>query len=342
MRLFVTQGPRDHQIEYFRKLALDSLSRWEIEASQIELIKYRENAVFRVDTKDERRFALRVHRQGYHADAALSSELHWINALSEYGIEVPEIIPTINKDLYTLVHSKENSKPYQIDLFAWIDGTQLGSSEAGIPDATTATKNYFTVGEIAAQVHNQSASWQPPANFERHSWSVEGLVGPQPLWGCFWELETLTAAQRNLLHRARDCVYADLLYFGQGADRYSMIHADLTPENLMVGSDGVRLIDFDDAGFGWHLFELATALYFVHREPNYTSIRDALVAGYRQHRSLPDEHIALLPLFLTARSFTYLGWVNTRPETETARQMTPELIDMACSLADRYVSRNKP
>ena len=25
----------------------------------------------------------------------------------------------------------------------------------------------------------------------------------------------------------------------------------------------VCVIDFDDAGFGWHLFELATSLYFI-------------------------------------------------------------------------------
>ena len=31
----------------------------------------------------------------------------------------------------------------------------------------------------------------------------------------------------------------------------------------MVQGDRIKLIDFDDAGFGWHLFELATALYFI-------------------------------------------------------------------------------
>ena len=34
-----------------------------------------------------------------------------------------------------------------------------------------------------------------------------------------------------------------------------MINADFSAENIMVYDADVRLIDFDDAGFGRHLFE---------------------------------------------------------------------------------------
>ncbi len=39
----------------------------------------------------------------------------------------------------------------------------------------------------------------------------------------------------------------------------------------MLDGDTERLIDFDDAGFGWHLFELATALYF-EMEQDYFAV----------------------------------------------------------------------
>lgn len=40
-----------------------------------------------------------------------------------------------------------------------------------------------------------------------------------------------------------------------------------------------------------------------------------------------------MPVFLTARAFTYLGWVHTRHETETAQVMMPFIVEGACELA---------
>ena len=116
-----------------------------------------------------------------------------------------------------------------------------------------------------------------------------------------------------------------------------MIHADFVVENLLVEGDTVRLLDFDDAGFGWHLFELATALYFEMEEDFFPRAFDAMIAGYREHRELPDEQVAQMPLFFLARSFTYLGWVHTRSETQTAKELTPMLVSKCCGLARDYL-----
>jgi len=40
--------------------------------------------------------------------------------------------------------------------------------------------------------------------------------------------------------------------------------ADLPPGNLLVHKDQLAVIDFDDAGFGWHHYDLAVAL--VHSQ----------------------------------------------------------------------------
>ena len=121
------------------------------------------------------------------------------------------------------------------------------------------------------------------------------------------------------------------------AQLYSMIHADFVAENLMVDGDSVRLIDFDDAGYGWHLFELATVLYFEMEEDFYPEAFQALIAGYREQRELPDSQLQHLPLFLLARGFTYLGWIHTRAETRTAKELAPMLTRRACGLAREYL-----
>ena len=73
-------------------------------------------------------------------------------------------------------------------------------------------------------------------------------------------------------------------------------------------------------------------------EPYYERAEAALIEGYRRHRPMTDEQLAMLPLFFLARSTTYVGWVHTRSETDTARELTPWLLDLACGLADDYLT----
>ena len=58
-----------------RALAIEALKFWGVTGCEPELLKYRENAVFRVIAPDGRPAALRIHRHGYHSDAELRSEL---------------------------------------------------------------------------------------------------------------------------------------------------------------------------------------------------------------------------------------------------------------------------
>jgi Ser/Thr protein kinase RdoA (MazF antagonist) len=213
--------------------------------------------------------------------------------------------------------------------------------EEGLGDPDSIDRIYHTIGSLAARLHNQATQWRMPEGFTRHAWDADGLAGDNPFWGPFWELEALTAEQRELMIAARDRVHRDLTAYAcapENADRYSMIHADFVAENLMRDGDTVRLIDFDDAGFGWHLFELATALYFEMEQDYFAAAYAALVRGYREHRSLPESQLEHMPLFFLARGFTYLGWVHTRQETETARELTPMLIEKACKLAQAYLA----
>lgn len=334
------QLSEQQQAQAMVTLATAALPRWGLAGCQLALIKYRENAVFRVDTPDGNRFALRIHRYGYHSDEALRSELQWMNALDEAGIAVPLIVPTRDGELFAATQVDEVPELRQVDLFQWVDGDQLGSLEEGLGSSETVANVYTTIGTLAARLHNQACNWTPPAEFTRHAWDVDGLVGSEPFWGPFWELSSLTTEERALLLQAREQVRSDLSDYAAApgsADSYSMIHADFVAENLMVDGDSVRLIDFDDAGFGWHLFELATALYFEKGEDHYPIARSALIAGYREHRPLSDAQLAYLPLFLLARSFTYLGWVHTRAETQTARELAPMLVAKACGLAREYL-----
>jgi Ser/Thr protein kinase RdoA (MazF antagonist) len=320
-------------------LAHSALRGWDLAVAELAPIKVRENAVFRIDLAGGGRAVLRVHRGGYHSDAELDSEFVWMRALEAAGISVPRVIRSRRGRDFEVIELPAGNGTRQIDVFEWIDGRQLGSVEGGIAgDSADIVTQYRTIGAIAARMHNHAREWQCPSDFRRHAWDAEGLVGEDPFWGRFWELDGLLTGQKSLLVRARARIAQGLAAYGMTPDRYGLIHADLVPENVLINGNQVRVIDFDDAGFGWHLFDLATSLYFLTADGIYATAREALIQGYRSERELSDETLAWLPLFLAARGTTYLGWVHTRQGSDTAREMLPFLVERACAVAEECLA----
>lgn len=322
-----------------RRIAVSALANWRIEDAQMDLIEHRENAVYKVTMSDGSKRALRIHRRDYHTDDELRSELKWLQALNDYGVPAPEVIPAIDGSLFAYVEGARGTASRQCDLLAWVDGAPLGGSDgAADPDPMILAKRYYAIGKLMARLHNHACEWLLPDGFARHAWDADGIAGPNPLWGRFWELEELKAAQTDLLQAAAEIIRHRLDQFGQGIDRYGLIHADFSPENLLVADGEIKLIDFDNAGFGWYLFDIATSLFLFLGKDNFDIALNSLVDGYRTVRELPGEHLEMLPTFLTARGLTYVGWLHTRRETKTAMQLTADVVASVCTLAEDYCS----
>ncbi len=332
----------DEQAQRLTRLAEQALSHWGVRDCTPWLIKYRENAVFEVRDREGGRAALRVHRQGYHSDDSLDSELRWMSMLQQAGMAVPTPIALQNRAAershMAVVRGDQTPGDWQVDILSWMPGRELG--EVGVPldlAKHDVAPVFEAIGECMATLHNLSTEWQGAAAMQRHAWDCDGLVGGDPLWGRFWELEALDAEQRKLMRSIRQVVADDLQRYGQTADNYGLIHADLVPENVMLHEGQVQLIDFDDAGFGWHMFEIATALHWLVEEPQFELMQASVLAGYQRLRPLSKTDLDTLSLFYLARSLTYLGWVHTRSQTATAVEMTPVMIDIATSLGEQYM-----
>lgn len=319
-------------------LAEEALKQWNLEGAELTLIKMRENSVFRIDTPGGEPYVMRVHRYNYHSDASLYSELQWTAALAASGLDLPPIVPTTTGEPFCKVQSSGVPEPRQVDLSVWVGGESLADVLTDNSDPNAIMEALNTIGELAARIHNQATGWRLPEGFVRHAWDAEGLAGKQPFWGKFWELPDLTRSQRALMIKARNTVHADLLAYGQRDETYSLIHADLLPDNILIEDKTIRIIDFDDSGFGWHQFELATVLMNYLDTDHFDMARDALIAGYRGERDLSDETLSFLPLFFLARALTWVGWSFTRYETETAQAIRPFVIELACGLAEDYLS----
>jgi len=336
--LIVEKKNNTEQTNNIRSIVKRAISAWDVKYYKYDLIKNRENCVFCITTQDGNKNALRIHRYGYHSNTAIESELNWLTALHRAGISVPNVIPTKTGQAFTTVTFEGELHPRQVDMVSWLPGEPLGSIEDGLnPAICNIDKTFFEVGRIVAKLHNHASDWRPTKNFVRHSWNIEGLTGDSPLWGRFWEYPELSESQKMLLTNALAKSRKHLNEIGQSDSIYGLIHADCNLDNLLLNNGNVMVIDFDDCGYGWHLFDLSTISIMFHKTEYFDLVYKAVVRGYRMERTLSDGALQQMPLFFLLRAFTYVGWIYTRSETQSAKLIAPKIVTLTCSLAEDYL-----
>ena len=317
-------------------IAERSLPAWGLKPDAMELVSRSENTVFRLDMPNRRRYALRIHRPGYHTLPELESELLWTQALNDVGIRVPVGVRTLSGPGYVTIPTPDAESSRAVGLVNWLDGELLSSVMEGEPGETTTVEHFRQIGRVLAAMNNQASAWTPPSEFTRHAFDVPGYVGEAPFWGRFWDIPPLTAAQRELLSGARENIRQVLSEYGKNRGTYSMIHADLHAHNILIDSTGaLQAFDFDDAGFGWHQYDLAVVLFGLEDQPYFDAITDALVDGYRSIRPFTDEALSLLPLFLLIRRLVLISWQWDRPELGRRNGLEAYIAD-ACDRADAF------
>lgn len=264
----------------------------------VRLIRERENAVYEM-TVPNGRAALRLHRAGYQGAAAIRSELWWCDALARAGVAVSTpLVAASGELLVTLPDGRLASA------IGWVDGTPIG--EAGIPFAEPPAEQmarHAALGRLLRQLHDKTDELTLPDGFSRPRWDQAGLVGEAPFWGRFWDHPLATLDQRRTLLAARDYVSAKIAAH-QGS--FGLIHADVLRENIFVNGSSVSLIDFDDSGWGYRLYDLGTVLSQHLYEPHYPELRAALMQGYgTDDRDMVDT-------FTLARTLASVGWTMPR------------------------------
>lgn len=300
-------------------LASDALRLWG-GGTAPRLIANRENAVFHTVLSDGTPAALRLHRAGYQTDAAIESELIWTDALAAAGFPCPRPIRTADGALLGCP-----AVGPRVSVIAWIDTLPVG--RAGIPAAGTIAQQcelYHTIGAMIARLHRLSDGLTLPAGFQRPQWDLDGLTGDLPHWGRFWENPALNGKESDRLVHVRDIARAHLR---DGAWDTGLIHADLLQENILGSAEHLSLIDFDDGGFGYRLYDLGTAMVQHAEAPHFDDLSAALCDGYGGGH-------ADLPLFTLLRACASTGWLIPRLPPDDPRHRS--YADRALRLAHRY------
>jgi Ser/Thr protein kinase RdoA (MazF antagonist) len=295
--------------------AVKALESFPVDAENVKLIAQSENVTFRVSVRGgDTDYVLRLHRPGYNSIEELDSERIWAKALKEAGISVQDSMPTNQGQHFELVEIPGAGEQRYAGMTTWLEGTPLSDHLEACPDRAERSRLFHKIGEIAAAIHNQSTRWQEPPGFTRRRLDLDGLLGEAPLWGRFWEHADLAEAEQALLLRARGEVRAALSAYGERPDNFGLIHADLHPDNIIYDGEELALIDFDDSAYGWHMYDIASALFEYTLAPDFEALRAALLDGYREHRPLPMRDVEMLPVFLLIRGMAIIGWLHQRPE----------------------------
>ncbi len=314
----------------------------------LTLLNISENATYAVDDPDTgERSVLRVHRPGYHTRAAVESELAWIQALrAEHVVATPEVLPTRDGSLVTVGRHPDGEQRHAVR-FVWVPGQE--------PAGLRLVDDFRALGAVTARLHAHARQWQRPAWFTRFRWDYETSIGPRGHWGRWQDGMAVGGAEREVLGRLDDTLRRRLAAFGDGPDRFGLVHADMRLANLIVdlddpaapGQDGpsapsreVTVIDFDDCGFGWYLYDLGSSLSFIEDDPRVPELIDAWVEGYREVGELSAEEVDELPTFVLLRRLLLVAWIGSHSDTELAQSMGEEFTRASCDLAEQYLSRS--
>lgn len=293
------------------------------------LLSISENATFRA-TCGTRDMVLRVYRPGYHDAAEIRSELAWIEALrTENVVPTPRIIPRADGRL--LAEIDDGGTVRRIAAFAFAPGAE--------PEENGDLPRWFRhLGALHARLHAHARRWVRPQGFTRKVWDFESMLGTRAQWGDFRAGLGLDAQGRAVLERAAEVLRVRLAPLSQ-PESFGLIHADLRLANLLADGETLTLIDFDDSGFSWFLYDFAAAVSFMEHAPVVPALKAAWLDGYRSLTPLPADAAAQLDLFVMLRRILLTAWVASHGETPTARAMGVPYTDGTVALAEDFLTR---
>lgn len=296
----------------------------------VGLINVSENATYRVENGSGQKWALRVHREGYHSRTGIASELAWLSDLRENGgVATPTALRGRDGEFIQTVAVDGLSNPRNVVLFLWEDGAE---------PARTDVAGFELLGETAARMHAHVRKWQRPSWFERHSWDFETSLGSRPHWGYWKNGMGMTAEAMAAFTETVALIEQRLEHFGRSPDRFNLVHGDMRLANLLMDGSTVKVIDFDDCGFSWLLYDCATTVSFFEHAPEVPDLLKAWVRGYRRIGNLSEAEESEIATFVMLRRLLLVAWIGSHSETELAKSMGVEYTQGSIPLCEQYLT----
>ncbi|MBF4550833.1 MULTISPECIES: phosphotransferase enzyme family protein [unclassified Pseudoclavibacter] len=297
-----------------------------------KLISVSENASYLVELAGQPIGVVRLQQPGYQeGEGQLRSEMLWVEAIRDSGCaEVPSPIPGADGQVTQSIPSPDGMALKAV-YFEHVRGSIL-------QDVEDATPWFTELGQITARLHDHARSWRRPAGFDRFTWGLPDLLGSTARWGD-WRRASLTPAQLDQLERAEMSALSLVQAAPAGWQDWGLVHSDLRPTNVIRDGERLIVIDFDDSGFSWFLYDFASALTFQEHKPEARVMARNWIDGYRSEGRLTDAQLELGCALSMVRTLTMLGWSTThRDEALPPDLQGGGVIDAALFTADRFLA----
>lgn len=247
-------------------------------------------------------YVVRVYRYGRHERTRVESELRWLHALADSGVRTAGPVPAISGGHTGALANGEGAPVY----FAVLAHLARDESE---PDLL---ETFRQLGTAAAQIQNHARTWPGARAMDRPVWDLETTMGPSTSWG-YWHHAQLPTRLLELFLAARDAIGAQLPDIDQ---RTAVLqHADLKPANSIWRNGELYVIDFDDSGYSWPLFDLAASLSGLENTPLTQTYVEAWLTGYCRIAAVTPTDFAMIPALLMQRRIMLAGWLLAHPES---------------------------
>lgn len=317
-----------------QNLAQRSLVLWDLpEEAMVRLINVSENFTYLVESANGFKAILRVHRERYHSRRAIECELAWLDALS-----ADEIVATPQ---YYLGHDGHAIQKAHVEgviderymvLFHFVKGQAPKESDDMI-------EGFEQLGVMAARCHRHVTSWQKPENFERLTWDLNAVFGDNAIWGNWRDAPQVNGTIKGVLNRVEVTIKERLARYGKAPERYNLIHADMRFANLLIDEEAIRLIDFDDSGFGWFMYDFAAAVSFMEDDPRIPLMKAAWLSGYRCVREISAVDEAEIDTFIMLRRMALLAWIGSHIEAPEPQALAPGFAAVTAALGEHYLQQ---
>ncbi len=302
------------KIRRFRRLAKAALDTYGMADARFRFVRLAGNAVFRVfasnpgpvrmenEPFERGQYLLRIHDRSEQATDAVKLEMEWLSAIRrDAGLAVPE--PVAAPDGRLLIQVSLPGIPAKRDctLLRWVKG-RFVRKEAH-------PRHFRAQGCLMAQLHNHAEQWRSPHGLIKRRFDPDGLFRDDAGAGLpnseAWSL--LPDTYRKPFEKVARETTQVMEKLGTGAEVYGLIHGDCGIDaNVLFWNGEARMIDFDGSGFGYYAYDLSLALEHCWKDAAYPGYREALLDGYAEFRSLPDDQLKRLDLFLAA-FYVYMG-----------------------------------
>lgn len=329
------------QVKRLKRLAQQALLNYNLGQVQLVGLAHGENTTFKVEVEDNsssqnlkelNKYVLRIYRHNKHSITAIHSELLWLASLhQENDLVVPEPMPTREGSLLAIAEAPGVPERRCCALFRWLPGRFLKTR--------LNNKAMEDVGRFLARLHQHSQRFVPPQGFERPRWDEDGLLGAFPI-GFPTESAGLVSPQNQaVLESAALQIRERLQRLNQHSKAFGLIHSDLHLGNCKFHRGELQVFDFDDCGWGYYLYDLAVTLYYLRHREEFSNLQTALLEGYQQLRSLPEQYESYLKAMIAARRLHLMRDLVLRQDNPKLRALIPKFIDVSIEEMKKFLNQ---